>query len=283
MADRVAGSSVRYGQINREYGMKLATTAPADDGPIWMINLMHYREKADYADGRESDISGKEADDRYAPLGPLKAIGAEPVFFADVDTQFLNDSPKWDRVGIVRYPTRRSFIEMQTRKDFQELHAHKEAGMAETIVCGTLPMALPELPADAPTWAEVPYPPTADDGYVVVIHVIKFKDDERRNEMATYTDHAAKIAVPNGVRLAAWMQVEGTIMGDGRQWDQIRFNVFPSREAFMKVVLDPERLAAQAAHRETAIADTYTLITRPTIDRLYESITGEQPAYPSRP
>ena len=281
--DRVAGGGVRYGQIDRAYGMKLATTPPEDDGPIWMINLMHYREKADYADGRESDISGKEADDRYAPLGPLKAIGAEPVFFADVDTQFLNDTPKWDRVGIVKYPSRRSFIEMQTRKDFQELHAHKEAGMAETIVCGTLPMPLPELPADAPTWAEVPHPPIADDGYVVVIHVIKFKDDERRNEMATYTDHAAKIAVPMGVRLAAWMQVEGTIMGDGRQWDQIRFNVFPSRAAFMKVVLDPERLAAQAAHRETAIADTYTLITRPTIDRLYESITGDRPAYPSRP
>jgi hypothetical protein len=279
----VAGAGVRYGQIDRAYGMRLATTPPEDDGPIWMINLMHYREKADYTDGRESDISGKEADDRYAPLGPLKAIGAEPVFFADVDTQFLNDSPQWDRVGIVKYPTRRSFIEMQTRKDFQELHAHKEAGMAETIVCGTLPMPLPELPDDAPTWAEVPHPPTADDGYVVVIHVIKFKDDERRNEMATYTDHAAKIAVPMGVRLAAWMQVEGTIMGDGRQWDQIRFNVFPSRAAFMKVVLDPERLAAQAAHRETAIADTYTLITRPTIDRLYESITGDRPAYPSRP
>jgi hypothetical protein len=281
--DRVAGSGVRYGQVNREYGMKLAMTAPEDDGPIWMINLMHYREKDDYADGRESDISGKEADDRYAPLGPLKAIGAEPVFFADVDTQFFNDTPKWDRVGIVKYPSRRSFIEMQTRKDFQELHAHKEAGMAETIVCGSLPMPLPELPADAPTWVAVPHPPTADDGYVVVIHVIKFKDDERRNEMATYQDHAAKIAVPNGVRLAAWMQVEGTIMGDGREWDQIRFNVFPSRAAFMAVALDPERIAAQGTHRETAIADTYSLITRPTIDRLYESITGERPAYPSRP
>jgi hypothetical protein len=283
MADRVAGAGVRYGQIDRAYGMQLATTAPDDDGPIWMVNLMHYRDKADYADGRQSDISGKQADDRYAPLGPLKAIGAQPVFFADVDTQFLNDTPKWDRVGIVKYPTRRSFIEMQTRKDFQELHAHKEAGMAETIVCGTLPMPLPDLPAEAPMWDAVPHPPTADDGYVVVIHVIKFNDDERRNEMATYTDHAAKIAVPNGVRLAAWMQVEGTIMGDGRQWDQIRFNVFPSRAAFMAVVLDPERLAAQAAHRETAIADTYTLITRPSIDRLYESINGKRPAYPSHP
>jgi hypothetical protein len=73
--------------------------------------------------------------------------------------------------------------------------------------------------------------------------------------------------------------VEGTILGDGRQWDQIRFNVFPSRAAFMAVVFDPERLEAQKAYRETAIADTYTLITRPSIDRLYESITGEPAPY----
>ena len=128
----------------------------------------------------------------------------------------------------------------------------------------------------------MPHPPTADDPYVVVIHVIKFKSDESRAEMATYSDHAGKVAVPHGVRLAAWTQVEGTILGDGREWDQIRFNVFPSREAFMKVVFDPERLEAQKAHRETAIADTYTLITRPSIDRLYASITGEPAPYPSR-
>ncbi|MEI8238768.1 MAG: hypothetical protein WCI22_05060 [Actinomycetota bacterium] len=280
--DRVAGAGVRYGQVNREYGMRLATTSPEDDGPIWMVNLMSYRDKADYADGRASNVSGKEADDRYAPLGPLAAIGAEPVFFADVDTQFLNDTPKWDRVGIVKYPSRRSFIEMQNRPDFKELHAHKEAGMSSTIVAGCLPMPIPLVPDDAPTWAEVPHPPTAEDPYVVVVHVIKFNDDERRKEMATYTDHASKIAIPNGVRLAGWTQVEGTILGDGREWDQIRFNVFPSRAAFMSVVLDPARLEAQKAFRETAIADTYTLVTRPTIDKLYESMYGAAAPYPSR-
>lgn len=282
---RVAGQQVRYGQIDKEYAMRMFTMPPEEDGPVWMVNLMSYREKADYADGRSDDISGKEADDRYAPLGPLKAIGAEVVFFADVDTQFLNDDPKWDRVGIVKYPSRRAFLEMQNRPDFQELHRHKEAGMSKTIVAGCLPMPLPgEVPGladDAPGWDEVPHPPSAEDPYVVVIHVLKFNDDERRNEMATYSDHAAKVAVPHGVRLAAWTQVEGTIMGDGRQWDQIRFNVFPSREAFMAVVMDPDRLAAQAAHRETAIADTYTLITRPTIDRLYESIQGRPAPYPA--
>ncbi|MDP2292970.1 MAG: hypothetical protein Q8M22_17440 [Actinomycetota bacterium] len=265
-------AKVRYGQVDRQYGMKLASTPPEDDGPVWMVNLMSYREKADYADGREADITGREADDAYAPLGPLKAIGAEVVFLADVDTQFLNDTPKWDRVGIVKYPTRRSFIEMQSRKDFQELHHHKEAGMAQTIVAGCLPMPVPPLPADAPEWADCPHPPTADDPPVVVLHVLKFHDPDSVLEMASYTDHAAKIAVPHGVRLDAWMAVEGTIMGDGRTWDQMRFNAFPSKAAFMAVVLDPDRLKAQAEHREVALADTYTLILRPSINRLHDSV-----------
>ena len=263
--------TMRYGQIDKDYAIRLATTPPDDDGPIWMVNLMRYRERADYADGRQTTLTGREADDLYAPIGPLTAIGAEPVFVGDVDTQFLNDTPKWDRVGIVKYPSRRAFIEMQQRPDFQALHEHKDAGMAETIVIGCLPMPVPDLPADAPAWDDVPCPPTAEDGDVMVVHVLKFKEPESVTEMATYTDHAAKVAVPSGVRIAAWLQAEGTIVGDGRTWDQVRFNAFPSRRAFMTVALDPERLAAQAAHREVALADTYTLIVRPTINRLYES------------
>ncbi len=73
--------------------------------------------------------------------------------------------------------------------------------------------------------------------------------------------------------------MDGTILGDGRAWDQVRFNTFPSREAFMAVVLDPDRLAAQREHRETAVADTFTLIVRPLIDRLADSVDdGERGA-----
>ena len=44
-------SNPRYGLVDREYGIQLATTSPADDGPVWMVNLMKYREVADYVDG----------------------------------------------------------------------------------------------------------------------------------------------------------------------------------------------------------------------------------------
>jgi hypothetical protein len=271
----VMAGGPRYGQIDEQYGLTLATTEPDDDGPVWMVNLMKYREKADYLDGHPSDISGREADDLYTPYESLAGVGAEIVFAAEVETQLLGDAPVWDRVGVVKYPTRRAFIEMQARDDFQRQHAHKEAGMQETIVMGTQPIDTPAGDHVEVDWADVPHPPTDDDGPVTVVHVLRFNDvaatEMTPEHMQAYQAAAAEVAVPHGVRLSGWFAVEGTILGDGRSWHQVRFNTFPSRAAFMAVVADPARLAAQGDHREVAIADTYTMITRPLIDELDRS------------
>ncbi len=264
-----------YGQVDPDYGLRLATTPADEDGPVWMVNLMSYRARAQYADGREDAITGREADDRYTPIGPLTAVGAEIVFHGEVETQLLGDQPQWDRIGVVRYPTRASFIEMQSRPDFQELHIHKEAGMAETIVMGCRPL-FAGIPDGAPDWSAVAHPPTADDGPVVVLHVLRFHGDPADGitprHMEDYQEVATRSAVAHGVHISGWFGVEGTIIGDGRAWHQVRFNTFPSRAAFMAVVADPERLEAQSEHREAAIADTYTIIVRPGVDRLAESI-----------
>jgi hypothetical protein len=261
-------STPSYGQVDRSYGLRLATTSPDEDGPVWMVNLMKYKEVASYADG-SAPVSGQEADDRYAPTEVLAAIGAEVVLFGDVDAQLLGESPAWDRVGVVRYPTRRSFIEMQSRPDFQAKHVHKEAGMAETIVMGCQPAWAPDDTAvELPDWSTVQHPPTPEDGPVVVVHVIRYAEDGGRDEMVQYQNAAIDVAVPHGARLGGWFDVEGTIVGDGRQWDQVRFNLFPSKAAFMAVVRDPARMAAHTAHREPAIADTYALVVRPRINRL---------------
>ena len=267
-----------HGQIDHEYGLKLATTAPDDDGPVWMVNLMRYKAQAEYVDGRESELSGREADDAYTPVGPLGAVGAEIVFVADVEDQFLGDEPKWDRIGVVKYPTRASFIAMQQRDDFQQAHEHKEAGMAESIVIGSLPLEVPttEFQVD---WADVPHPPTDDDGPYTMLHVIRFHDADGAvatpDHMEAYQDVAGSVAVPNGVRIDGWFSAEGTIVGDGRHWHQVRFNTFPSRDAFMAVALDPDRMQAHAEHRDTAIADTYALGVRARINRLAASMGRE--------
>lgn len=263
----------RYGQVDREYARRLATTPAEADGPIWMVNLMAYKDEADYA-GETRGITGREADDRYAPIDVLRDIGAKPVFVGDVSDQLIG-LPRWDRVGVVRYPTRRSFIEMQARPDFQERHVHKEAGMSQTIVVGCTPIPSPmdsAKPGKLVDWADVPHPPTELDGPVMVVHLIRFQEGGGGTDMAAYEDAVADLALPLGVRISGWFDVEGTIVGDGRTWDQARFNLFPSRAAFMALALDPTRLEMQAEHRDAAIADTYTLIVRPTINRLSESV-----------
>ena len=105
-----------------------------------------------------------------------------------------------------------------------------------------------------------------------MVHVIRFADVEGAatpDHMKEYTKVAGSVAVPNGVRIDAWLSVEGTILGDGRSWHQVRFNTFPSRAAFMAVASDSDRLAAQKAHRDTAIAEYLrpwrATVTQPSI------------------
>src|SRR5581483_4839098 len=100
----------RYGRIDEDYARHLATCDAADDGPIFMLNLMKYRATADYGDAEPGDdraVSGREADDLYSPIDVLEKIGAAPVFLADV----VDASEDWDRVAVARYATRTSFIE----------------------------------------------------------------------------------------------------------------------------------------------------------------------------
>lgn len=267
----------RYGSVDRDYAIRMATTALADDGPVWMVNLMKYRAVADYTDGRASTISGKEADDLYAPLDILGDIGAEPVLFGEVDQQLLGE-PVWDRIAVVRYATRKSFIDMQSRPDFQQAHEHKDAGMAQTIIMGCRPLPYPEPPPGVTEvdWADVPHPPTPEDGPITVVHVLRFADPDAArmvpDDMEAYASAIARIATKQGARVAGWFAVEGTIVGDGRSWHQVRFNQFPSKRAFMALAADPERLAAQAEHRDKAVADTFTVLMRADIDRIAESI-----------
>ncbi|MFM7411426.1 MAG: hypothetical protein ACKO3L_11625 [Actinomycetota bacterium] len=94
-----------YGRIDKDYGLFLATRTPEEDGPIFMVNLMKYHEVAQY-EGEEVAISGREADDKYNPSSILNKIGADIMLAADVRTSVLGAD--WDRIAIVRYPTRRS-------------------------------------------------------------------------------------------------------------------------------------------------------------------------------
>ena len=112
-----------YGTLNDSY---IATWFEREDpgGPLWALNLMNYREVAEYADGRETSLSGIEADNAYAPIEELKAVGARIILLAPVVHQLVGDDTTWDRVAIAQYPYRLAMVELDMRKDFKETHKH---------------------------------------------------------------------------------------------------------------------------------------------------------------
>ena len=124
-----------FGKINTDTAGRWIQMPPEDDGAVWMLNLMKYKPVADYGDGTTSKISGREADDISAPTTVLADLGATVPLFGDVTHQ-VTDDVAWERIGIVRYPSRASFYATQTREDFQTQYVHKAAGMETTIVIG---------------------------------------------------------------------------------------------------------------------------------------------------
>jgi len=259
-------NAVRYGTPNMEYIGRLASWPEAEDGPVFMVNLMKYRPVADFADAAAGTKSGREADDEYTPSEILRDIGAQIVFAAEVEQQLIGE-PKWDRIGIVRYPTRKAFLAMQRRDDFREKHVHKDAGMEQTIVMGGLPQPVPALP---PVEASV----APDDPPFTMMHVLKHAPGGAEL-MAEYEATVRPAALELGIRPDVVLKIEGTVVGDGRDWSEVRFNRFPSHSAFRALTSRPEHQDAQPM-RLKVLEYSYSIMLRPTIDRLARTAYGPQ-------
>ena len=78
---------------------------PGRDGPIYMLNLLKFKKKAEYPDGRETALTGAEA---YAIYGAevvqhLAKVGGAPMFSAQVERLMLGEVEElWDSAAIAR-------------------------------------------------------------------------------------------------------------------------------------------------------------------------------------
>tara|TARA_B110001450_G_scaffold208019_1_gene198596 strand:- start:446 stop:859 length:414 start_codon:yes stop_codon:yes gene_type:complete len=102
------------------------------NSPISMVNLLKFKEKAEYEDGRDNDLSGKEAYMIYAMevQEHLKKIGGEMVFGGEITRLMLGEVENlWDSVAVARYPSRKAMLEMIMDPDYQESEKHRSAGL----------------------------------------------------------------------------------------------------------------------------------------------------------
>ena len=103
-----------------------------EDKPIYMINLLKFREKAIYPDKRETDLTGQQA---YAIYGEevvehLAKVGGKPIFGGNVERLMLGEvEDLWDQVGIAMYPSRKAMLEMISDPDYIKSAQHRVAGL----------------------------------------------------------------------------------------------------------------------------------------------------------
>lgn len=106
---------------------------PGPDGPIHMVNLLKFKERAEYEDGRESDLTGREAYQIYGRgvSELLGEYGGRIVFVGDVTFLSLGQVEElWDEVAIASYPSRAELLAMSSSPEWQELAVHRTAGLA---------------------------------------------------------------------------------------------------------------------------------------------------------
>jgi uncharacterized protein (DUF1330 family) len=116
------------------------------DGPVVMLNLLKFRDVARYGAGStEAPCSGAEAYARYqhaftVTVGTIS--NAEVLYEGPVEQVFIGmaGTPEtdWDKVLIVRYPTRQHFLAMMADTSYRDALRHRYAGLERTILlqCG---------------------------------------------------------------------------------------------------------------------------------------------------
>lgn len=109
-----------------------AMLQPGPAGPIYMLNLLKFRDRAAYEDGRTSDLSGREA---YAIYGRavsdiLKDFGGRVILAMDVNFLSIGKVERlWDEIAIAEYPNRAAMVAMSMSEAWQTAAVHRSAGL----------------------------------------------------------------------------------------------------------------------------------------------------------
>lgn len=109
------------------------------DGPVEMLNLLRFREVADYSRSPElapdEDISGPEAYAEYSrhTMHRLAAVGADVVQMGRGAAPLIGPADeRWDLVLVVRYPSVEAFTSMTSDPGYLATVGHRTAALADS-------------------------------------------------------------------------------------------------------------------------------------------------------
>ncbi len=104
-----------------------------DDGPFVMVNLLKFKPFAEYPDGSDAHLSGREAYARYGVevRKLIDGLGGCVRFSGAVSGLLLGEVEElWDAVALAEYPSLAAFRSMAMSPEMQAIEHHRLAGLA---------------------------------------------------------------------------------------------------------------------------------------------------------
>ena len=98
-----------------------------------MVNLLKFKDHADYPDGEDAGLTGREAYARYGVgvQACVAAVGGMSLYAGAVTDLMLGEIDElWDMVALVQYPSRAAMMVMVQSPGYQAIEKHRIAGLA---------------------------------------------------------------------------------------------------------------------------------------------------------
>ena len=108
----------------------------ASEGTVTMLNLLKYRDSADYSGHPdETPCSGRAAYERYKkhaiPL--VEEYGGRVIVAGAALATIIGPTEKnWDDVVLAEYPSIKAFVEMASSEKYQSFAYHRTAAVADS-------------------------------------------------------------------------------------------------------------------------------------------------------
>lgn len=114
-----------------------------EDGAFVMVNLLKFKDTAEYPDGRDAHLTGAEAYARYgaAVQAELARVGGRSIYAGRVSGLLLGEIEEgWDMIALAEYPSRAAMREMVMAESYQAISIHRTAGLAGQLNIRTSPL-----------------------------------------------------------------------------------------------------------------------------------------------
>lgn len=120
-------------QSNSEHFEAIANSS--NPGPFVMLNLIKFKGE-----------SGRETYDRYIKeSGPYaQKVGAE-ILYLGKGAEMLYGSEDWDMVMLVKYPSRKAFLQMAKDPGYLKVHALREQALERAVLYATDPITARDI------------------------------------------------------------------------------------------------------------------------------------------